>query len=103
VKNGMSDKIAAVLTALGFNYQLENSESQWVKAITHETTIELTKNVVAENTVPDVKGMGARDALYLLEKSGLKVGLTGSGKVVKQSLPAGNPAVRGSFIQIQLN
>ncbi len=43
------------------------------------------------NTVPDVRGMGARDALYLLEKSGMKVTIQGRGKVVEQSITPGTP------------
>jgi cell division protein FtsI (penicillin-binding protein 3) len=39
--------------------------------------------------VPDVTGMGARDAVYLLESRGIKTYLSGRGKVVKQSLAAG--------------
>lgn len=37
--------------------------------------------------VPDVKGMGARDAVYILENMGLKVEIEGFGKVYKQSIP----------------
>jgi len=40
----------------------------------------------SKNSVPDVKGMGARDAVYLLENLGLKVELDGYGKVVAQTI-----------------
>ncbi len=40
--------------------------------------------------VPDLTGMGPRDALYILEKQHLKVKLCGVGKVVSQSLPYGH-------------
>lgn len=39
------------------------------------------------NFVPSVIGMGAKDAVYLLESKGLKVTLSGVGKVKSQSLP----------------
>ena len=52
--------------------------------------------------VPDVRGMGARDALYLLESSGLQVNLSGSGRVVSQSLSPGSRLVRGNRIDIAL-
>jgi cell division protein FtsI (penicillin-binding protein 3) len=42
-----------------------------------------------QNVVPDVKGMGARDAVYELEKRGLKVVIHGRGKVKSQSVAAG--------------
>ncbi|MFC2408090.1 MAG: penicillin-binding protein, partial [Prevotella histicola] len=38
------------------------------------------------NLVPDVKGMGARDAVYLLEKHGIKTIVVGRGRVIEQSI-----------------
>ena len=43
----------------------------------------------SDDVIPDVKGMVAMDALYLLENLGLEVDLKGQGKVIKQSLKAG--------------
>ena len=54
-------------------------------------------------TMPDVKGMGLRDAVYLLENAGLKVGVVGTGKVVMQSIPAGQAIGKGTYITIRLN
>jgi len=52
--------------------------------------------------VPKVIGMGAKDAVYLLESMGLKVQLSGLGKVKGQSFPAGNTLVKGKTIQLKL-
>jgi cell division protein FtsI (penicillin-binding protein 3) len=49
-----------------------------------------------QNITPDVTGMGAKDAVYMLETRGLKVKLHGRGKVKKQSYPAGKEIVKGS-------
>lgn len=49
-----------------------------------------------QNITPDVTGMGAKDAVYMLEARGLKVKLHGRGKVKKQSYPAGKEIVKGS-------
>jgi cell division protein FtsI (penicillin-binding protein 3) len=53
--------------------------------------------------VPDVRGMGLKDALYLLERAGLKVKVTGKGRVVRQSLAPGESMLGGSTIEIQLS
>ena len=45
---------------------------------------------------PNVTGMGAKDAVYLLETRGLKVRLHGRGKVKSQSYPVGREIVKGS-------
>ena len=49
-----------------------------------------------QNVTPDVTGMGAKDAVYMLETRGLKVKLHGRGMVRKQSYPAGKEIVKGS-------
>ena len=56
----------------------------------------------AEGIVPDVRGMGAADALYLLERMGMRVSLDGVGKV-KSQVPARNTRFRkGDRIQLTL-
>ena len=59
--------------------------------------------VYGENVTPDVTGMGARDAVYLLESRGLKVKVHGRGKVKSQSYPAGKAIVKGSECVLVLN
>lgn len=54
------------------------------------------------NAVPNVMGMGLRDALPLLENAGLKVQLHGLGKVKHQSLRPGDAFTRGETIVIKL-
>ena len=57
----------------------------------------------ADDVVPDVRGMGASDALYLLEKMGFRVSIEGVGKV-KSQVPARNTRFRkGDRIQLTLS
>jgi cell division protein FtsI (penicillin-binding protein 3) len=55
-----------------------------------------------KSSVPDVTGMGARDAVYLLESRGVKVKIVGRGKVTKQSLAPGTKIRKGSTCIITL-
>lgn len=55
------------------------------------------------NSIPDVKGMAAMDAISLLENLGLKVKVQGLGKVVEQSLPSGEKLVKGNQIILKLS
>ena len=57
----------------------------------------------AEGLVPDVRGMGASDALYLLEKMGMRVNISGVGKVKSQSLQKNTRYRRGDRIQLTLS
>ncbi|MFA6200911.1 MAG: penicillin-binding protein [Bacteroidales bacterium] len=54
------------------------------------------------NIVPNVVGMTIRDALYLLEKQGLKVSFEGKGKVIGQSFSSGSSFANGNKIHLQL-
>ena len=53
--------------------------------------------------VPNVKGMVAMDALYLLENMGLEVNLKGQGRVIKQSLKAGAKIKENQIIELILS
>jgi cell division protein FtsI (penicillin-binding protein 3) len=52
--------------------------------------------------VPDVSGMGLKDALFVLGNSGLKPIVKGKGEVRTQSLAAGTPVYKGTRILIEL-
>ena len=80
------------------------SKPVWGK-ITHEpnTSISLVSKEINEKRVPNVVGMGAKDAVYLLESLGLRVQISGMGKVKSQSILAGNTLQKGKTIQLRLN
>ncbi|MDR1678171.1 MAG: PASTA domain-containing protein [Prevotellaceae bacterium] len=56
----------------------------------------------SQNTVPSLRGMGLKDALYVAEKAGLRVNVQGRGKVNAQSLRAGDSFQKGQTIQLIL-
>jgi len=58
---------------------------------------------VKNNVMPDVSGMGVKEALYLLENAGLKVNVSGAGAVVYQSIPAGSTYSNKQTVRIELN
>lgn len=57
----------------------------------------------AAGVMPDVKGMGLKDAVYLLENSGLQVQVLGKGRVASQSVPPGTAVAKGQNIILQLS
>lgn len=62
--------------------------------------IELAKE---HSKIPDVKGMSGMDALSLLENIGLKVKISGMGKVRNQSIEKGEKLVKGQTIILNLS
>jgi cell division protein FtsI (penicillin-binding protein 3) len=57
----------------------------------------------AAGLVPDVTGMGARDAVYEMERRGMKVVIHGRGKVKSQSIAAGTTAERGAVCNLYMD
>ena len=60
------------------------------------------KSIADSDIMPNVVGMGLRDALYLLESRGLKVHFTGKGTVRSQSIPAGRNIGEGHYVSLTL-
>lgn len=65
--------------------------------------VKLLPGSVVKGFVPDVSGLGLKDAVYLLEKEGLNVHIQGRGKVTMQSIAPGSPAAKGQTIVLQLS
>ena len=57
-------------------------------------------DTVPLNKVPDVIGMGVKDAVYALQQRGLRVRINGCGEITKQDIPAGSVAVKGNHITL---
>lgn len=55
-----------------------------------------------DNIVPDVKGMGLKDAIYALENNGYKVIYSGVGHVFRQSVAPGKNCRKGETVKIEL-
>jgi cell division protein FtsI (penicillin-binding protein 3) len=62
----------------------------------------LNTQPVGKNNMPDVKGMGLKDALYLLESLNVKVNIRGRGKVKTQSIEPGAALPKNQVVTIEL-
>ena len=104
-QNGMKQDFLTIYDNLGIDVTDEAGNAEWVITSRDKEgkEFELKARNVDFSVIPNVKGMGLRDALYLLENSGLKVGVSGSGTVSKQSLEPGQRVRKGSYIGIVLD
>lgn len=104
VKGGEQRAVENVLKRFDVNYEKEDLEDSWVLVAKEEETdqVKLSELSIHEGLVPRVVGMGAKDAVYLLEKAGLRVSLSGMGKVVSQNIPPGHKVSKGQTISITL-
>lgn len=74
----------------------------WGQADRHADKVAFRREKVSSAIVPDVVGMGAKDAVYLLESCGMKVKISGRGHVRWQSCPAGQKLVKGTVCTLVL-
>jgi cell division protein FtsI (penicillin-binding protein 3) len=79
------------------------TEEEWIKAVKNGSAVVWRKNPMFKDHVPDVQGMTLRDAIYVLEKTGLRVEHQGKGRVSEQSLIPGTRISKGSRIYIRLS
>lgn len=102
VKSGNIIAADYVLTHLGYETRADWSGSYadgnpiWGHATRDNGHIALTRQAKTQaNVMPDVTGMGARDAVFLIESRGVKTKLYGRGKVTQQSIAAGHTISKG--------
>ena len=101
IRAGNQEELTMLCNELGISTHTQ-TEEEWVRASRTGNGVNWKKNPGGKDLVPDVKGMTFRDAIYLLEKSGLKVFYEGKGRVVQQSLDAGRRVSKGDRIFIRL-
>ena len=76
----------------------------WGNAESTHKEVMIRKNpVTPKNTMPDVHGMGARDAVYMVESRGAVVTIHGKGKVTAQSKAPGTKIKKGEKVTLTLN
>lgn len=101
IKDGNINDLLVVLKRLHLPYQMD-AYSEWSRVRTSESYISIVPRKISNTTVPNVSGLTAKDAVYLIERLGMHVYIRGSGKVVKQTIPAGSPAVAGGLMELIL-
>jgi cell division protein FtsI (penicillin-binding protein 3) len=103
VKKGYSKDIIRVAKELNIREVKGRPDSQLAKIEVKDDVIELQDEDLPEGKVPDVCGMGASNAIYLLEKAGLQVIIKGVGKVKQQSLSPGATIKPGQTVYLTLS
>ena len=102
VKSGNAQSVRRVVETL--NIPVENQAmSGWVQQHCNEgSELSLVAYSIHRGLIPDVRGMGAKDAFYMLGNLGMEVKLKGRGKVVAQSLTPGSKLLEGGLIELIL-
>jgi cell division protein FtsI (penicillin-binding protein 3) len=108
VKAASREQTQAVLEHLKVKSTKVSTNEDWVASSfsSDSSSVKLVaqkpEELLKRGLIPNIIGMSARDALFLLENNGIRVSITGSGSVVQQSLPVGTPFTKGIEIKLQL-
>lgn len=104
VKAGNKISIKNVLDELDICMDSDSANGEWVRSekVQGENNIRIEDITIRNGLVPSVYGMGAKDAVFLLENAGLRVSMIGAGRVTSQSIPAGSRVQKGKSILITL-
>ena len=100
---GYTPDIKNVYDVLKVKYADSASTSNWsmVYAANYQPVVKAS--AVKKKVMPNVRGMGLKDALYLLENMGVKVTVTGKGKIAAQSVPPGTELGKGITVLLELS
>ena len=101
IRAGKQEELTMLSNELGVSNH-SSTEEEWIKAAKSGNAVVWRKNSIVRDHVPDVMGMTFRDAIYVLEKSGLRVVYQGKGRVAEQSLSPGTRISKGSRIYLRL-
>lgn len=96
------DDLAALYASLEIPYDNDSEGSDWVRPLADSTKVSVKLHVLDTKSVPDVRGMSAKDAVYILENMGLKTVINGRGQVAWQSAAPGAGFEKGQTIELKL-
>ncbi len=102
-KSGFKPELGYALRELGVPLADKSKDFPWVATVRTNEKVEMRKKSIISNLVPDVTGMSLKDALFLLENSGLRVRVTGRGFVRSQSITPGGRVEKGERIHIEMS
>ena len=100
---GRAKDIKKIMQTLDVGYADSSSNNDWGRLYASNYQTVLNKETINKQLMPDVKGMGLKDALYVLEKMNVKVAANGKGKVKTQSIQAGSAITKNQTVKIELN
>jgi Uncharacterized protein conserved in bacteria len=103
VKKGRTRPTFNVINHLYDDPPVHQFDEAWLTVREEKGKRRITPVAFGRNMVPDVTGMGLRDAILLLEELGVKVQAEGRGVVISQSIAPGTKINVGSEIMLTLN
>ena len=100
---GAATDIRRVMSTLKIAYRDSAARETWTQVYASRQQPVVKPVTVRSQVMPNVRGMGLKDALHLLESMGLQVEVKGKGKVAIQSVAPGTQLARGIRVMLELS
>lgn len=101
---GNKNEVKKIMTSLNVPYADAGSiGTDWAGLTKQNNRPVMQGKTVTDRQMPQLAGLGLKDAVYICENIGLKVNVKGKGKVAQQSIAAGSAFKKGEPVQIVLN
>lgn len=102
-KSGSGDALESAFKYLDLSLVSAEQNTKWVSTKSTPDGVVLSSRPIPFELVPNVKDMGLKDAIYLLESKGLRVVVDGRGTVRKQSIQPGSSIRKGEAIRLNMS
>ncbi len=99
---GYFPQLKTSLQEMSYAVSMPTSGPVWVETDTSNYGVIIRPTVFGPDTMPNLTGMTAKDAVYLLEEAGISATIQGKGLVAGQSIVPGSPMTKGSEIVLTL-
>lgn len=100
---GYADDVKNVLNTVGVKYKDSARRADWNTVYTNPVKPIVKASEINNKTIPDVRNMTLKDALYVLENRNVKVLVKGRGRVVAQDILPGTRIMKNQTITLLLN
>ena len=100
---GYSSDIKNVYRTMNVSYADSVAQNSWASVYNNNYQPVMKAATIRQQVMPNVRGMGLKDAVYLLENMGLKVAIRGRGKITMQSVAPGTALAKGITVILELS
>ena len=100
---GYANDIKNVYQSMKMQYADSVAQDNWATVYAKNNKPVVKATTVRQKVMPNVRGMGLKDAIYLLENMGVKVAIRGKGKITMQSVAPGTELSKGITVILELS
>jgi cell division protein FtsI (penicillin-binding protein 3) len=105
-KKAYQKEIRSIASTIGLTMHSDDgnnyNNTEWISSENTGTSLKISPVHFSDKWMPDVTGMGLKDAVYLLENMGVRVNAVGYGKVKYQSILPGQSIEKGITVTLKL-